>query len=1080
MALASQAAAVYQQLSTAEIYRRQLKAHIYGLFVFPAIMFKTSKDRQQQIISIAISSLTDKEKTKIREKSNIDIVTALTDGKPDINTVYRALPQWCKLLGEALDQLHWELTPLSTDEKCTEFCSRLIKPFQKAYQAGVDHHIEKITLDLPSATTLKNSLEERLSDELERLIIPSLADRLRQFRQQFPAFIRANLLPVESYLSQYIEVDNGWETYFCDSPVLVRFLCIKTLYRIRNDITLIGRLQHDRELIDDVFGIPQCEKIINIKTNCSDPHNHGKSVAILTFTNDYRLVYKPRSLICDLLYYELQDTIDTNAELVKLRIVNRGVYGWSEFAVRQNPSSKENIHLYYENMGRLMALLDFIGGGDFHEENFIPNDSKPIPIDLEGIFSFIEVNSIEDSLNNTPEEFKRHQLDATCMLPRYQVINRHSDIASIGPFTLNHKEYKLEAIFPSLIEQNTIAAKLEWIKQSQLNKEHVLVHQSTEIDPSDYVEDIAKGFASTYDTIIGLKEKFHTFLEEKSFENVYTRRLFRPTMDYYQISNKLLELESLGSWTKQRQVMNDLLSKGIDQLKDNQDRKNIIYSEIDQLGDLDIPIFSQNLTSGQFRMDRSTFALNVSNGVDFRPVYQFGKLINTRSRQYIDFAKLYFKKSVLCLKKDYELTDRLKRDGKTIANNTHLANCKDLCAMTLEVLVESTRFDPKSSIYSLNLVNVAGNSAVGMLSASPFYLEGMAGIIIFLKRCILAGIKINHRWLDSLLDKYIEVIKLFMAKKLIRNQGLYGIASAVYPLIYGFNSMVGKSPYARSRAMHDLNAAIEVTEEIKYFSTNNNFNDFLTGTCSNIILLTDLFLLTHDSRYYDMLASQIDIVLSTKTRSNLYGQFFDLDGKGQPMSGLAHGQSGVAYALAYFSYYLSRGSQFIDDIQLAVDFEYRHIDHANGKWLNYLDDRKQTNILGWCNGPAGIGLVRLFLDQKLNNKINLRNDIQFSIECLLRTSSANDTFCCGNMSVYLFLSKAAEIEHLEQLYTLNEIINNQTAATISRIYDEQVLNFNIGKSLFLSTGLLGGLPGVLTSLINIEQSRKSFDPFLLG
>ena len=44
------------------------------------------------------------------------------------------------------------------------------------------------------------------------------------------------------------------------------------------------------------------------------------------------------------------------------------------------------------------ALLDFIGGVDFHEENFIIHRTSPVPIDLEGVFSPIEIPQNIDNI----------------------------------------------------------------------------------------------------------------------------------------------------------------------------------------------------------------------------------------------------------------------------------------------------------------------------------------------------------------------------------------------------------------------------------------------------------------------------------------------------------------------------------------------------------------------------------------------------------------------------------------------------------------------------------------------------------
>lgn len=159
-------------------------------------------------------------------------------------------------------------------------------------------------------------------------------------------------------------------SFFEEYPVLLRILCTKTDYWVRNVAELLKRLENDGEQIKDLFGVRG--RIIDLDLGLGDSHDKGKMVAIITFENK-KLVYKPRSHEVDLKFQQILSWVNFRQPLRALAtnsILNCGNYGWSDFVMHQDCESLEQLNDYYIRLGQLLAILYSIDAVDFHHEYY--------------------------------------------------------------------------------------------------------------------------------------------------------------------------------------------------------------------------------------------------------------------------------------------------------------------------------------------------------------------------------------------------------------------------------------------------------------------------------------------------------------------------------------------------------------------------------------------------------------------------------------------------------------------------------------------------------------------------------------
>jgi lantibiotic modifying enzyme len=152
---------------------------------------------------------------------------------------------------------------------------------------------------------------------------------------------------------------------------------------------LLRRLEADRREIEASLGGGRPGgQVHDVRSGLSDPHDGGRTVALVRFASGLRVVYKPRPLGLEAAFGELVEWWNERAgglDLFAPRVVDRGRYGWMELVAHEACPDPEAAGRYYERAGALIALS---GGGlldatDLHCGNVIAHGEHPVLVDLE-------------------------------------------------------------------------------------------------------------------------------------------------------------------------------------------------------------------------------------------------------------------------------------------------------------------------------------------------------------------------------------------------------------------------------------------------------------------------------------------------------------------------------------------------------------------------------------------------------------------------------------------------------------------------------------------------------------------------
>ena len=172
-------------------------------------------------------------------------------------------------------------------------------------------------------------------------------------------------------------------------PVLARQLveCVEAWRRTTGEI--LERLCGDWPLIRRTLaGSASAGSLVDLRTGAGDRHRDGRSVAVLSFSSGFRMVYKPRALAIDVGFEQLLQTLNDwgcTPPFRTVEVIDQGTHGWMEYASTGDCGSAPEVRRFYARQGSFLALLYALHATDLHFENIVAAGEHPVIVDLESI-----------------------------------------------------------------------------------------------------------------------------------------------------------------------------------------------------------------------------------------------------------------------------------------------------------------------------------------------------------------------------------------------------------------------------------------------------------------------------------------------------------------------------------------------------------------------------------------------------------------------------------------------------------------------------------------------------------------------
>ncbi|MFC5286502.1 type 2 lanthipeptide synthetase LanM family protein [Actinokineospora guangxiensis] len=172
-------------------------------------------------------------------------------------------------------------------------------------------------------------------------------------------------------------------------PVLGRLLGVAALNAVAATAELLRRFAEDRpSLVADLLGADPGE-LVAVDSLGGDPHDAGRTVALLRFAGGALVVYKPRPLDLHLRYERVVAWLNdrtSGLDLRTARCLARPGYGWVEHIAARDCADQQGVDRFYRRQGAILAVLYALDGADMHFENLIAQGEHPVLVDVETLF----------------------------------------------------------------------------------------------------------------------------------------------------------------------------------------------------------------------------------------------------------------------------------------------------------------------------------------------------------------------------------------------------------------------------------------------------------------------------------------------------------------------------------------------------------------------------------------------------------------------------------------------------------------------------------------------------------------------
>lgn len=729
----------------------------------------------------------------------------------------------------------------------------------------------------------------------------------------------------------------------------------------------------DMDTIRTIFqGQYQCLK--EIKISLGDTHNNGKSVAVLCFNHDEKIVYKPRGLKTDLAFATIcrwLNAANNFYEIKTVSTIHRENYGWQEYIELNSELSEGEVSRYCRRIGYLLAIFRVLNTTDIHAENILPMGEYPMLVDLETITANRVMLTDGTSLSDSVQDVLFHSVMSSCLLPSRSL---HSpldlDLSGLGGKE-GQRSSKMK--YEQLVGAGTdhIHFEKRCVESSGYNNR--IRCQGKTVRFSEYVAEIETGFCQIYDYISSKKEVFQEIVDG-SLKNAEIRQVLRGTYVYERYLSAVYHPNYLQKKEERNRLFN--LIK-----KHNNEKEN---EEVHQMMNHDFPYFLSNYSNRDlYTVDgicaKEYFVKSVKDIIT--------QNINGLGRRDREF-QLYLIRNSLMTGKD----DIMK--GNVEDTEFLLKNCRT----PLEAAAELGDHIMEYSIWnkagtSCTFLDIQIGDHGSAITSMEFNLYQMGGLILFFFALAKETKSDDYKCFGEAVLRGME--ELYSPERISAGTSVFSGFSSLLYLYYNLYRLTGVSLYRK-----------KYLECLKKLQTYNGFGaeateDIIGGLAGCIIMLCGIYEYEHEPMLWELIKS--------------YGRCLEEKCIRQKpkLTGFAHGCSGYALALALAAKRTDNKELFSAALDL-VAYEDQDFIQADGNW-------KDKRAVGhecccyWCHGAPGILLARCMIaeltdDARIREQLSEKIKIAQKVTLDSLKNMHNHSLChgqMGNLEILQIVSRSA-------------------------------------------------------------------------
>lgn len=822
----------------------------------------------------------------------------------------------------------------------------------------------------------------------------------------------------EDYILR-VTADSDWTSYFFEEYPALLFILQKSLqHSVEASTEIFTRINNDFPLISKTFSIQVNAKVMNIEPYLGDIHNFGRSASIINFSDETKIIYKPRPLQTDLNFHSLLEWITKYGfpyDHYHFKIIDQGEYGWMEYIEHDDCIDETMVSRFFIRQGSYLLLFYLLGGSDLLKDNIISKGEYPCLIDLECLFTPILPKPKDDSVvQSEAGKYFMESVIRSGMLPLWRGGDtENSGINTSALSALNNQE-SFENIWIDPFTDNMHQEKRKFKFSS--DDVHLPIMKGIVYSVKKYIDDLIYGFCESYKIIMRNRSEL---LSAKSplnkFLNCEVRVILRDTSIYARVYNEIRHPEYL-----QDAIKIDFLYENLWRAFSEVYPGDVIQSEIDQLWEGDIPYFYTFVNSNDL-WDSKREKVQVN----YFPESAWSGMLRRLER----FSNEDMERQVRIIKQSLAIFESLNKTTNPLPkfsfnNRERVAQLKhnDLLQAAIKIgnriLDQSFRDDNSISWIDLT-IGRTGDWEQTVLPGGIY--SGSDGIALFLAYLYRASGCTHFR------DAVEKIVRNSLNEFLTTRKDNKSFSPLISPFVFPMSTL-----YLLDHLRIVFESSWLTTDTIKLYcewlekniDEDKDF-DMISGASGAINLLLNLSGVYAKERLLKLAIICGDYIL----RNAVYEKNM-VKWKGKDFSelgGFAHGTAGIAWTLFRLSR-ASNESRFYDAGIKALKYDrslYRQ--NLNG-WLDMRSPDKPSVSHLWCHGSAGIGLSRILISEYLDNK-ELGDEVILASSHIQQFGLGNNHCIChgdfGNLEILRALS----------LYLHDRDLENRVSVHVGKLID---------------------------------------------
>jgi type 2 lantibiotic biosynthesis protein LanM len=349
------------------------------------------------------------------------------------------------------------------------------------------------------------------------------------------------------------------------------------------------RLSSDWDTLTEYASVDS-QKIDDLTVLTTDRHHDGRAIIRIEVGEGESLIYKPRSVRGEQIWYELVDNIFDKLQLdydSPTIIHDSEDYGWVEHVPHDECKNRKEVSRYFNRTGTMLAICYMTYFSDLHFENIIASGAYPVIVDAETVLQPSTVTSRDNPM-------LREEVEESIIWTGYLPIKFLGDDSDMDGAGLENPPFdELQRPDTEWINVNT--DRMTYQRGSSDPDDypgHLPVLNGEVQRPDEYIEEILLGFKSVmkiakHDDVSFIPEDMTSKLAQLN-----QRLIPRDTIVYESVLNEIIEVESLEDGLALTISCDKLLKR---ESADEIDAVADLYvSEFTSLLRLDVPHFTIN------------------------------------------------------------------------------------------------------------------------------------------------------------------------------------------------------------------------------------------------------------------------------------------------------------------------------------------------------------------------------------------------------------------------------------------------------------------------------------------------------